>query len=221
MRLQSAILMLATLAIVANSSRHQPQQPVAHSLSLSPSINGESPSLPPSSAPAPSIDCITVVADMFDCLSYLGQASNDTKVSSSCCSGFESVVDISPNCVCEGLNVAVENGYVLNMSRVMDLPRACKVTIPSSAQNCKVSPTPAPGAGPAGPTGSESPEIPPEEPPTSPSTRPPTGGSAPSNTPGGSLASAPSPSKGGAYSVSISFLGLISLLVVTFSVVLV
>ncbi|XP_050233042.1 non-specific lipid transfer protein GPI-anchored 4-like isoform X1 [Mercurialis annua] len=212
MRLISfAILILATLTVSATSRHH-------HSPAVSPApppSGGES----PSSVPAPSADCDSIVVDMYDCIDFVTSGSNTTKPSSSCCTGLENIVEVSPDCLCEGYNLANQMGISVNMTRATELPRACKVNVPPSAQNCNVSP--APGAGPAGPPDAAAPELPPTspstKPPTSPSTEPPSDGS-PSAPANGNAA--PSPSKGGAYSTSVSLLSLISLFAVYFSFVL-
>ncbi|XP_050233050.1 non-specific lipid transfer protein GPI-anchored 11-like isoform X2 [Mercurialis annua] len=203
MRLISfAILILATLTVSATSRHH-------HSPAVSPApppSGGES----PSSVPAPSADCDSIVVDMYDCIDFVTSGSNTTKPSSSCCTGLENIVEVSPDCLCEGYNLANQMGISVNMTRATELPRACKVNVPPSAQNCN-----------AGPPDAAAPELPPTspstKPPTSPSTEPPSDGS-PSAPANGNAA--PSPSKGGAYSTSVSLLSLISLFAVYFSFVL-
>ncbi|KAI9103649.1 hypothetical protein K1719_023272 [Acacia pycnantha] len=139
-------------------------------------------------APAPSVDCSNLVLTMADCLSFVSNGSTVTKPEGNCCSGLKTVLKTDAACLCEAFRSSAQLGVVLNVTKAVTLPTACKVSAPS-ATNCQLSDTPA--AAPAG--GSE----------TSPSSSPPTatsGGEAPEASSGGETANeispAPSPSPG-------------------------
>ncbi|KAF2299638.1 hypothetical protein GH714_002118 [Hevea brasiliensis] len=148
--------------------------------------------LPP--APSTEDDCTTVIYDMIDCVPYLSVGSND-KLDPLCCEGLKTVIAINPKCICEGLKSSAQLGIVVNMTRAALLPSDCGVHAPPIS-DCHISLPPS-----AGEPDSSSPELPPSE---------------ESN----GLVPAPAPSKGGAYSISVSFLVLMSLLLVSISVIL-
>ncbi|OIW21581.1 hypothetical protein TanjilG_06361 [Lupinus angustifolius] len=93
-------------------------------------------------APAPSVDCSTLVLTMADCLSFVTNGSTTTKPEGSCCSGLKSVLKTDPACLCEAFKSSAQFGVVLNVTKATTLPSACKVSAPS-ATNCGLSETPA------------------------------------------------------------------------------
>ncbi|CAL0318309.1 unnamed protein product [Lupinus luteus] len=97
---------------------------------------------PPHHAPAPSVDCSTLVLTMADCLSFVTNDSTTTKPEGSCCSGLKSVLKTAPSCLCEAFRSSAQFGVVLNVTKATTLPSACKVSAPSAA-NCGLSETPA------------------------------------------------------------------------------
>lgn len=113
-------------------------------------VDGASPST--HHAPAPSVDCSSLVLTMADCLSFVTNGSTSTKPEGTCCSGLKSVLKTAPACLCEAFKSSAQFGVVLNVTKAMSLPAACKVSAPS-ASNCGLSETPA-----AAPAGSLSPE---------------------------------------------------------------
>ncbi|KDP32697.1 hypothetical protein JCGZ_11989 [Jatropha curcas] len=164
----------------------------------------------PAESPSSGVDCSIIIYDMVDCLPYM--TGSGAPLDASCCAGFESVLHFNTKCVCEALKTSLDMNLDINLTKAYDLPKDCKVSTPPS--HCNVSTMPPSHAAPVGPPQS-SPKLPPApiEAPKG-SVRPPSAerGSAPTKP---DLA-APAPS-GGAYSISISLLALISQLLVSFS----
>ncbi|RDX98598.1 Non-specific lipid-transfer protein-like protein [Mucuna pruriens] len=104
-------------------------------------------------APAPAVDCSTLVLTMADCLSFVTNGSTVTKPEGTCCAGLKSVLKTAPACLCEAFKSSAQFGVVLNVTKATSLPSACKVSAPS-ATNCGLSETPA-----AAPAGALSPQA--------------------------------------------------------------
>ncbi|KAL4359941.1 hypothetical protein AHAS_Ahas08G0127700 [Arachis hypogaea] len=104
--------------------------------------NGASPSHSHNAAPAPAVDCSYLVLTMADCLSFVTNGSTTTKPEGNCCSGLKSVLKTAPQCLCEAFKSSAQFGVVLNVTKALALPAACKVSAPS-ASNCGLSETPA------------------------------------------------------------------------------
>ncbi|XP_057746060.1 non-specific lipid transfer protein GPI-anchored 31-like [Arachis stenosperma] len=119
--------------------------------------NGASPSHSHNAAPAPAVDCSSLVLTMADCLSFVTNGSTTTKPEGNCCSGLKSVLKTAPQCLCEAFKSSAQFGVVLNVTKALALPAACKVSAPS-ASNCGLSETPAaaPGLSPQSPAVSPS-----------------------------------------------------------------
>ncbi|CAL0309515.1 unnamed protein product [Lupinus luteus] len=103
-------------------------------------------------APAPTVDCSTIVLTMADCLPFVTNGSKTTKPEGSCCSGLKSVLKTDPACLCEAFKSSAQFGVVLNVTKAVSLPSACKVSAPSVSK-CGLSETPA-----TAPVGSISPQ---------------------------------------------------------------
>ncbi|CAA3013224.1 non-specific lipid-transfer protein-like protein At5g64080 [Olea europaea var. sylvestris] len=129
---------------------------------------------PPTKAPAPatSVDCTSLMFNMVDCITFLGNGGIELKPDMSCCSGFKMAVYKNSDCVCKALKIGVILGIDFNMTMAMKLPSACglssfkltgcKVKTPSIAappQKSPDVPTPTkPHVAPSGRVGT--PEIP-------------------------------------------------------------
>ncbi|ONI35864.1 hypothetical protein PRUPE_1G558100 [Prunus persica] len=100
-------------------------------------------------APAPAVDCSSLILNMADCLSFVSNGSTDTKPAGTCCSGLKTVLKADAACLCEAFKSSAQLGVVLNITKAASLPAACKVSAPS-ATNCGLSITPvaAPGLSP-------------------------------------------------------------------------
>uniref|UniRef100_A0A2N9EEI3 Bifunctional inhibitor/plant lipid transfer protein/seed storage helical domain-containing protein n=1 Tax=Fagus sylvatica TaxID=28930 RepID=A0A2N9EEI3_FAGSY len=89
-------------------------------------------------APAPSVDCSTLILNMADCLSYVTNGSTVTKPEGTCCVGLKTVLKADAECLCEAFKSSASLGVVLNVTKATALPAACKVSAPSAA-NCGLS----------------------------------------------------------------------------------
>ncbi|KAF8009916.1 hypothetical protein BT93_J0786 [Corymbia citriodora subsp. variegata] len=94
------------------------------------------------SAPAPAVDCSSLVLTMADCLSFVSNGSTTEKPEGTCCSGLKTVLKTDAECICEAFKSSAQLGVVLNVTKAMSLPAACKVSA-SSATKCALSVAPA------------------------------------------------------------------------------
>ncbi|XP_065849578.1 non-specific lipid transfer protein GPI-anchored 31 [Euphorbia lathyris] len=112
----------------------------------------------PRAAPAPAVDCSSLVLNMADCLSFVSNGSTTTKPEGTCCSGLKTVLKTDAECLCESFKSSAQLGIVLNITKALSLPSACKLHAPS-VSNCGLGLTPAgaPGMSPtASPTSAPS-----------------------------------------------------------------
>ncbi|KAL6964300.1 hypothetical protein U1Q18_035356 [Sarracenia purpurea var. burkii] len=100
-------------------------------------------------APSP-VDCSSVILNLADCLSYVSAGSTVKKPEGTCCSGLKTILDTSPECLCEGLKSSSSFGITLDMNRAINLPKVCHLT--ASPPTCQLGP----GTGGASP---ETPEL--------------------------------------------------------------
>ncbi|XP_042493764.1 non-specific lipid transfer protein GPI-anchored 11-like [Macadamia integrifolia] len=152
----------------------------------------------PAPAPAAAADCMSLVMNMADCLSYLSKGSKDKKPPATCCSGFKMVFNTKPECLCEGFKNSAQYGIDLDLDKAAKLPAACGVHNASASQ-CGSAPGAAPAQSPSATTPSGTPSA------TAPS--PVTSGGITAETP------APAPKASSASSVSIPFVVLFSAVV--------
>ncbi|KAI7990196.1 Non-specific lipid-transfer protein-like protein [Camellia lanceoleosa] len=93
-------------------------------------------------APAPSVDCTTLIYGMSDCLTYLTVGSNETNPEETCCTGLKTVLDTDADCLCEGLKSSASLGFNIDFKKAKAIPSVCKIPTPPSLTS---SPSP-PGA---------------------------------------------------------------------------
>ncbi|XP_023553599.1 non-specific lipid-transfer protein-like protein At5g64080 [Cucurbita pepo subsp. pepo] len=93
-------------------------------------------------APAPAVDCSSLILNMADCLSFVSNDSTTTKPEGSCCTGLKTVLKADADCLCQAFKNSAQLGVVLNVTKALSLPAACKVSAPA-ASNCKLSNSPA------------------------------------------------------------------------------
>lgn len=86
-------------------------------------------------APAPAVDCSSLVLNMADCLSFVSAGSSVNKPEGQCCSGLKTVLQTDASCLCEAFKSSASLGVVLNVSKAMTLPTLCKLSAPSPS-NC-------------------------------------------------------------------------------------
>ncbi|KAL6494562.1 hypothetical protein OROGR_031362 [Orobanche gracilis] len=89
------------------------------------------------SAPAPSVDCSSLVLNMADCLSYVTEGSTAKKPEGTCCSGLKTVLKTDAKCICETFRNSAQLGVTLNLTKALALPAACHVHAPD-VSNCAV-----------------------------------------------------------------------------------
>ncbi|XP_020222530.1 non-specific lipid-transfer protein-like protein At5g64080 isoform X2 [Cajanus cajan] len=96
-------------------------------------------------APAPSVDCTSLALTLSDCLSFVTNDSTATKPTGTCCPSLKSVLKSAPHCLCEALKSSSQFGIVLNVTKALSLPAACKLSAPSfSSCGFSLPPSPAP-----------------------------------------------------------------------------
>ncbi|XP_038717276.1 non-specific lipid transfer protein GPI-anchored 31-like [Tripterygium wilfordii] len=79
---------------------------------------------------SPSVDCSTVIFDMLDCVPFLSDGSTQTKPTPGCCSGYQSVISVDPECICFAIKSSGDMGIKLNITKAMTLPSACGLPAP-------------------------------------------------------------------------------------------
>jgi hypothetical protein len=72
---------------------------------------------------------------MADCLSFVSNDSKTEKPEGTCCAGLKTVLKADAACLCEAFKSSAQLGVVLNITKAMSLPAACKISAPSAA-NC-------------------------------------------------------------------------------------
>ncbi|KAL1557822.1 non-specific lipid transfer protein GPI-anchored 31 [Salvia divinorum] len=90
------------------------------------------------SAPAPAVDCSSLVLNMADCLTFVTAGSTAKKPEGTCCSGLKTVLKTDAECLCEAFRNSAQLGVTLNITKAMSLPAACHVSAPS-VSNCGLS----------------------------------------------------------------------------------
>ncbi|XP_027106310.1 non-specific lipid transfer protein GPI-anchored 31-like isoform X2 [Coffea arabica] len=86
-------------------------------------------------APAPAVDCSSLVLNMADCLSFVTSGSTVKKPEGTCCSGLKTVLKTDSECLCEAFKNSAQLGVTLNVTKALTLPSACHVSAPS-VSNC-------------------------------------------------------------------------------------
>ncbi|CAA7034865.1 unnamed protein product [Microthlaspi erraticum] len=102
-------------------------------------------------APAPSVDCTTLILNMAECLSFVSSGVTEMKPARACCDGLKTVLKTDAQCLCEAFKSSASFGVTLNITKASTLPAACKLHAPSIS-NCGLSlaPATAPGVAPGG-----------------------------------------------------------------------
>ncbi|XP_051143286.1 non-specific lipid transfer protein GPI-anchored 12-like [Andrographis paniculata] len=104
----------------------------------------------PSSAPAPSpeTDCMSVLINMADCLSYVEADSNLTKPDPLCCHEVSDLISTQPVCLCKFLANSSQFGLSdIDTNKALKLSTLCNIS--ASAQLCSVIGVPVPGLAPS------------------------------------------------------------------------
>ncbi|CAL5354188.1 unnamed protein product [Camellia sinensis] len=110
---------------------------------------------PAAGAPGPggAMDCMTSLANMSDCLTYVQAGSNLTKPDKACCPELAGLVESNPICLCQLLgNTSATIGIQIELNKALNLPTVCAVQTPPIS-TCAAVGYPVPG-----PMSSEAPE---------------------------------------------------------------
>ncbi|KAI4339733.1 hypothetical protein MLD38_024643 [Melastoma candidum] len=74
--------------------------------------------------------CAEIMCNVMDCMDFLNlDQPTESKPIASCCTAFDSVLTVSPVCICESVKTASEIGLSSNMTRAAQLPRLCSAAI--------------------------------------------------------------------------------------------
>ncbi|GMP91927.1 hypothetical protein CsSME_00042388 [Camellia sinensis var. sinensis] len=102
---------------------------------------------PAAGAPGPggAMDCMTSLANMSDCLTYVQAGSNLTRPDKACCPELAGLVESNPICLCQLLgNTSATIGIQIELNKALNLPTVCAVqTPPISTCAGAMSPSPA------------------------------------------------------------------------------
>lgn len=93
--------------------------------------DAQSPMAAPAYAPAPTLDCMTALYNMSDCLSYVTSGSNLTKPDTPCCGELAGLVESYPVCLCQLLGNPGATGLDIDLKKALRLPNVCGVSTPS------------------------------------------------------------------------------------------
>ncbi|KAJ3673878.1 hypothetical protein LUZ60_005870 [Juncus effusus] len=81
-------------------------------------------------APAPSVDCMSTLMNMMDCLTFAENGSTITKPEKGCCPGLKMVVEQNVECLCELFKNSANFGISLDFKKALSLPSVCHVKTP-------------------------------------------------------------------------------------------
>ncbi|KAF3330647.1 Non-specific lipid transfer protein GPI-anchored 2 [Carex littledalei] len=107
----------------------------------------------PSPASSVSSECVTVLFNLTDCLTYVEAGSNTTKPDKPCCPELAGLIESNPICLCEMLAGAAESyGISVDNERALALPKICHISTPPLS-TCAVLGIPVSDLSPAGAPG--------------------------------------------------------------------
>ncbi|XP_073274345.1 non-specific lipid transfer protein GPI-anchored 31-like [Primulina huaijiensis] len=95
-------------------------------------------------APAPAVDCTSLVLNMADCLSFVTDGSTLKKPEGTCCSGLKTVLKTDADCLCETFRNSAQLGVTIDVKKAFTLPTACHVSAPSVGNCGPLSPAASP-----------------------------------------------------------------------------
>ncbi|KAL2513641.1 non-specific lipid-transfer protein-like protein [Forsythia ovata] len=72
-------------------------------------------------APAPAVDCSSLVLNMADCLSFVTTGSTTKKPEGTCCSGLKTVLKTNAQCLCDAFKNSAQFGVTLNVTKALAL----------------------------------------------------------------------------------------------------
>ncbi|CAL5068265.1 unnamed protein product [Urochloa decumbens] len=80
--------------------------------------------------------CSTDLFRLLPCLPYIEGAA--AAPADTCCANLGSMVHDEPQCLCQALSNPSSAPVAVNMTRVMEMPRLCRLDLPSAAGACAV-----------------------------------------------------------------------------------
>lgn len=113
------VIVIICLVSIQNGKGQSPTP----ALAPAPMMMGGSPT-----GSAPGDDCMNLLLNMSDCLSYGQKGSNLTKPDKNCCPELASLLDTNPICLCELLGKTKD--FDLDLNRALKLPSLCKLDTP-------------------------------------------------------------------------------------------
>ncbi|CAL5027045.1 unnamed protein product [Urochloa decumbens] len=80
--------------------------------------------------------CSTDLFRLLPCLPYI--EGSTAAPADTCCANLGSMVHDEPQCLCQALSNPSTAPVAVNMTRVMEMPRLCRLDLPSAAGACAV-----------------------------------------------------------------------------------
>ncbi|XP_010685511.2 non-specific lipid transfer protein GPI-anchored 2 [Beta vulgaris subsp. vulgaris] len=118
-------------------------------------VNAQSPAPAPGPGTDMASDCMTLIYNMSDCLTYAEKGSKLTKPDKNCCPELAGMLDANPLCLCQLLGKSKDFPVDLDLKKALKLPSACSLQTPDVSLCSAVG---IPVGAPAGaPTSSEGP----------------------------------------------------------------
>ncbi|WVZ85969.1 hypothetical protein U9M48_032822 [Paspalum notatum var. saurae] len=78
--------------------------------------------------------CNTDLFRLVPCLPFIDGSA--AAPADTCCANLGSMVHDEPQCLCQALSNPISTPVAVNMTRVMQLPRLCRLDLPSAAGAC-------------------------------------------------------------------------------------
>lgn len=141
-----ALVILSVLSaggVIAASPANSPAPAASHAKKAAP--RPPAPVMTPAMSPGP--DCMTLIYNMTDCLTYVEHGSNVTKPDKNCCPELAGMLDSKPECLCNLLGNSSDSPVQLDLNRALKLPSICRLQAPSISLCSMIGiPVAAPGA---------------------------------------------------------------------------
>ncbi|KAH7838784.1 hypothetical protein Vadar_031161 [Vaccinium darrowii] len=135
-----AIIVAATALLVALVAAQAPASAPGPSITTAgvpgPSMTtagAPGPSMTTAGAPGPGgLDCLSSLANLSDCLSYVQEGSNLTTPDKACCPELAGLVESQPICLCQLLG-SNTSGFQIDFQKALKLPSVCSVQTPPAS----------------------------------------------------------------------------------------
>jgi hypothetical protein len=89
--------------------------------------------------PVPESSCATDLVRLVPCLPFVD--GNVAAPSDTCCTNLGSMVHDEPQCLCQALSQPGASPVAVNMTRVLGMPRLCRLDVPSATDACRGEPS--------------------------------------------------------------------------------